>query len=219
MKLGEWPRWLILAAAIVTALALVPLAYIAKARTTTSERPRVNLVPDMDDQPKLKAQKANPMFADGRAMRPPVAGAVARGELRDDTALHAGRDAAGAWVDAIPVSVTAQLMKRSRERYDVFCAPCHGLAGYGDGIVAKRADRLQEGTWTPPSSLHTELVRSRPDGQLYNTVANGVRNMPSYGAQIPVADRWAIVAYVRALQRSQNARIADVPADVRPQVR
>ena len=219
MKLGEWPRWLILAAAIVTALALVPLAYIAKARTTTSERPRVNLVPDMDDQPKLKAQKANPMFADGRAMRPPVAGAVARGELRDDTALHAGRDAAGAWVDAIPVSVTAQLMRRGRERYDVFCAPCHGLAGYGDGIVAKRADRLQEGTWTPPSSLHTELVRSRPDGQLYNTVANGVRNMPSYGAQIPVADRWAIVAYVRALQRSQNARIADVPADVRPQVR
>jgi mono/diheme cytochrome c family protein len=144
---------------------------------------------------------------------------VARGELRDDTALFAGRDAAGAWVEAMPVAVTAQAMKRGKERYDVFCSPCHGLAGYGDGIVAKRADRLQEGTWTPPSSLHTDLVRSRPDGQLYNTVANGVRNMPAYGAQIPVADRWAIVAYVRALQRSQNARIADVPADVRPQLR
>jgi mono/diheme cytochrome c family protein len=219
MGLREWPRWLIFSAAIVTALALVPLAYFAKARTTTSERPRINIVPDMDNQPKLKAQKANPMFADGRAMRPPVAGTVARGELRDDTALHAGKDTAGVWVEAIPVPVTAQAMKRGKERYDVFCAPCHGLAGYGDGIVAKRADRLQEGTWTPPSSLHTDLVRSRPDGQLYNTIANGVRNMPAYGAQIPVADRWAIVAYVRALQRSQNARIADVPADMRPQLR
>jgi mono/diheme cytochrome c family protein len=219
MKLSEWPRWLIFTAAIVTALALVPLAFIARARTTTSERPRINIIPDMDNQPKLKAQRANPMFADGRAMRPPVAGTVARGELREDTALHAGKDAAGAWVEAIPAPVTAQLMKRGKERYDVFCAPCHGLAGYGDGIVAKRADRLQEGTWTPPSSLHTDLVRSRPDGQLYNSIANGVRNMPAYGAQIPVADRWAIVAYVRALQRSQNARIADVPADVRPQVR
>ena len=213
------PRKLVYALVIVFVLGLVPLALIVKNHASPSHKPRVQIIPDMDAQPKFKAQKANPMFADGRAMRPPVAGAVARGELRDDTALHAGRDAAGAWVDAIPVSVTAQLMRRGRERYDVFCAPCHGLAGYGDGIVAKRADRLQEGTWTPPSSLHTELVRSRPDGQLYNTVANGVRNMPSYGAQIPVADRWAIVAYVRALQRSQNARIADVPADVRPQVR
>jgi mono/diheme cytochrome c family protein len=204
---------------IATALALVPLALVARARTTTSTRPRINLVPDMDNQPKFRAQQANPMFADGRAMRPPVAGTVARGELREDAATYAGKTAAGEWVSAIPVAVTARLMKRGQERYDVFCTPCHGFAGNGDGIVAKRADRLQEGTWTPPSSLHTDLVRSRPDGQLFNTITNGVRTMPAYGSQIPVADRWAIVAYVRALQRSQNASVADVPAELRQQLR
>jgi mono/diheme cytochrome c family protein len=215
----EWPRWLYFVAAITTALALVPLALVARARTSTSTRPRINIVPDMDNQPKFRAQQANPMFADGRAMRPPVAGTVARGELREDGATSAGRTAAGEWVGAIPVPVTAPLMRRGQERYDVFCSPCHGLAGNGDGLVAKRADRLQEGTWTPPSSLHTDLVRSRPDGQLFNTVSNGVRTMPAYGSQIPVADRWAIVAYVRALQRSQNARVADVPAELRSQLR
>jgi mono/diheme cytochrome c family protein len=215
----EWPRWLIFVAAIATALALVPLAFIAKARTTTSPRPRINIVPDMDNQPKFRAQQANPIFADGRAMRPPVAGTVARGELHDDSAMFAGKTAAGEWVNAIPLPVTAQLMRRGQERFDIYCSPCHGLAGNGDGLVAKRADRLQEGTWTPPSSLHTELVRSRPDGQLFNTVGNGVRTMPAYGAQIPVADRWAIVAYVRALQRSSNARVADVPAELQSQLR
>ena len=219
MKPSEWPRWLIFVAVIATALALVPLALVARARTTTSTRPRINLVPDMDNQPKFRAQQANPMFADGRAMRPPVAGTVARGELREDAATYAGKTAAGEWVSAIPVAVTARLMKRGQERYDVFCTPCHGFAGNGDGIVAKRADRLQEGTWTPPSSLHTDLVRSRPDGQLFNTITNGVRTMPAYGSQIPVADRWAIVAYVRALQRSQNASVADVPAELRQQLR
>ena len=219
MRAPKWPRWLIFVAAITTALALVPLALVAKARTTTSTKPRINIVPDMDNQPKFRAQQANPMFADGRAMRPPVAGTVARGELREDGAMYAGRTAAGEWVSTIPVAVTAQLMRRGQERYDVFCTPCHGYAGNGDGIVAKRAERLQEGTWTPPSSLHTDLVRSRPDGQLFNTISNGVRTMPAYGSQIPVADRWAIVAYVRALQRSQGARVADVPAELRSQLR
>ena len=88
-----------------------------------------------------------------------------------------------------------------------------------DGPVAKRADALQEGTWTPPSSYHTDLIRSRPVGQLFNTITNGIRNMPGYAAQIPVADRWAIVAYVRALQRSQDASVADVPAELQRQLR
>ena len=219
MGLKEWPRWLIFVAVIATALALVPLAFIARARATSSARPRINLVPDMDNQPKFRAQQANPMFADGRAGRLPVAGTVARGELRDDTVLYAGKTAGGEWVSAIPVAVTAPLMRRGQERYDIFCSPCHGLAGNGDGLIAKRADRLQEGTWTPPSSLHTDLVRSRSDGQLFNTIGNGVRTMPAYASQIPVADRWAVVAYVRALQRSQNASVADVPAELRSQLR
>jgi mono/diheme cytochrome c family protein len=117
------------------------------------------------------------------------------------------------------VAVSEALMRRGQERWEVFCTPCHGSAGYGDGPVARRADRLQEGTWTPPSSLHTDLVRSRPAGYLFNTVTNGVRNMPAYGSQIPVHDRWAIVAYMRALQRSQNATVADVPVELRQQLR
>lgn len=215
----KWPNWLIYAAVIATAAVLIPLAMIAKARTTTSTRPRINVVPDMDNQPKFRAQQANPMFADGRAMRLPVPGTVARGELAADDAFFRGKTAAGEWVTAIPVPVTGPLLRRGQERFDVYCTPCHGYAGYGDGIVAKRADRLQEGTWTPPSSLHTDLVRSRPDGLLFNTVSNGVRTMPAYGAQIPVADRWAIVAYVRALQRSQDAKVTDVPAELRSQLR
>jgi mono/diheme cytochrome c family protein len=117
------------------------------------------------------------------------------------------------------VSVTSELMRRGRERYDVFCSPCHGLAGYGDGPVSKRAESLQEGTWTPPASFHTDLVRGRPAGHLYNSIANGIRNMPAYGAQIPVDDRWAIVAYIRALQRSQYSNVEDVPAELRASLR
>jgi len=212
------PRWFAYAAAIVIAVALVPFALIARARATTSTSPRVQIIRDMARQPKFKMQASDPLFADGRAMRPAVAGTVARGELHDDAAFWEGRDTSG-WVTTFPVPVTTELMRRGQERYDIYCAPCHGLSGYGDGPVAKRADALQEGTWTPPSSYHTDLVRSRPVGHLFNTITNGIRNMPSYGAQIPAADRWAIVAYVRALQRSQDATLADVPPALQRQIR
>jgi mono/diheme cytochrome c family protein len=172
----------------------------------------------MDRQDNVRGQKANPLFADGRAMRPPVAGTVARGELREDGWLYRGV-VGDDWAAGFPVEVTASTLSRGRERYEVFCTPCHGMSGYGDGIVAKRAENLQEGTWVPPSSFHTDLVRTRPVGHLYNSITNGIRNMPAYGSQIPVEDRWAIVAYVRALQRSQNARIEDVPEELRPNLR
>ncbi|MEW6337971.1 MAG: c-type cytochrome [Acidobacteriota bacterium] len=212
------PRWLIWLAVTVTAFALVPLAMVARARTTTSPHPRLHVVPDMDQQPRFKAQAANPLFADGRAMRPPVAGTVARGELDADSTLVTGR-AGVEWTVEFPFAVTETVIRRGQQRYDVYCAPCHGLGGYGDGIVGARAERLQEGTWTPASSFHTDLVRGRPVGHLYNTVAHGIRNMPAYGAQIGVNDRWAVVAYVRALQRSQFARPEDVPAELRAQLR
>jgi mono/diheme cytochrome c family protein len=197
---------------------LVPLALIARARATTSPHPRLHVVPDMDQQKKFKAQSGNALFADGRAMRLPVTGSVARGELDVDSVRVTGRVGAE-WSAEFPIAVTEALIRRGQQRYDIYCAPCHGLAGFGDGIVGKRAERLQEGTWTPPSSLHTDLVRGREAGHLYNTIANGIRNMPAYGAQIPVDDRWAIVAYVRALQRSQFARPEDVPAELRAQLR
>lgn len=208
------PRGLILALAIVAVLALIPFALIARARAVPSAEPRIHLIQDMGSQPKFKPQAANPMFADGRAMRPAIAGTVARGDLRADQAVFDGR-LGDDWATTFPMPVTEAMMRRGQERYQVFCQPCHGAAGTGDGLVAKRADELQEGTWTPPASFHTATVQERPVGHLYNTIAHGIRNMPAYGAQIDVADRWAVVAYVRALQRSQNARMADVPPELR----
>jgi len=143
---------------------------------------------------------------------------VARGTTLGNPALTSGKVGED-WVEIIPVKVDRGILEHGRERYDVYCSPCHGLAGFGDGMVAKRADELLEGTWTPPTSFHTDLLRERPAGHLFNTISNGIRNMPAYGPQIPVEDRWAIVAYVRALQRSQNATVDDVPPDIRAQLR
>ncbi len=212
------PRWLTYSVAVVVALSWIPLAMIARARVTTSPKTRLHVVPDMDSQPKFKAQARNLLFADLRSMRPDPPGTVARGELDEDDATYRGKQG-DEWITTIPVPVTGALLARGRQRFDIYCSPCHGLAGYGDGMVAKRAEALQEGTWTPPSSFHTDLVRSRPVGHIFNTITHGIRNMPAYGPQIPVADRWAIVSYVRALQRSQNATVADVPPDLRAQLR
>jgi mono/diheme cytochrome c family protein len=215
MKLPSWILFTVVALVVVS---WVPLALIMRARVTTSPNPRIHVIPDMDNQPKYKPQSRNPLFADRRAMRPPVPGAVARGAILDDPVLTTGRVGED-WVEANPVPIDRVLLERGRERYDVFCSPCHGLAGFGDGMVAKRADELQEGTWTPPTSFHTDLIRQRPDGHLFNTITNGIRNMPAYRSQIPAADRWAVVAYVRALQRSQNATVDDVPPEIRAQLR
>ena len=212
------PRWLLYTVAILVVLSWVPLALIMRARVTSSPQPRIHIVPDMDNQPKYKAQSRNPLFADRRAMRPPVVGAVSRGTTLGDPGLTSGRIGED-WVEIIPIEIDRGLVERGRDRYDVYCSPCHGLVGFGDGMVAKRADELLEGTWTPPTSFHTDLLRERPVGHLFNTISNGIRNMPAYGPQIQVEDRWAIVAYVRALQRSQNATVDDVPPDIRAQLR
>jgi mono/diheme cytochrome c family protein len=212
------PRWLLYTVAILVVLSWVPLALIMRARVTTSPQPRIHIIPDMDNQPKFKAQARNPIFADRRAMRPPVDGAVPRGTFLGDPALTSGKIAED-WVEVAPLEVDRELLRRGRERYDIYCSPCHGLVGFGDGMVAKRADELQEGTWTPPTSFHSDLLRERPDGHIFNTITNGIRNMPAYGPQIPVEDRWAIVAYVRALQRSQSATVDDVPPEIRAQLR
>lgn len=208
------PRWVWPALAVLTSLALIPFLLIAMARVTHSSEPRVEIIPDMDNQPKFKSQARNVLFADGRAMRPRIPGTIARGELHPDDHLHRGIEN-GVWAVRMPMPITAATMARGRARFDIYCSPCHGAAGRGDGMVARRALELQQGTWVPPSSLHTDLVRGREVGHLFNTITNGIRNMPGYGAQIAVHDRWAIVAYVRALQRSQHAALADVPEDER----
>ncbi len=212
------PRWLQYLVVVLVVLSWIPLVFIMRARHTLSPKPRWHIIQDMDNQPRGNTQARGRLFADRRSMRPPVAGAVARGELEADSALYRGL-VGEEWIEAIPVPITLQLMERGRDRFEIFCSPCHGLAGGGDGMTAKRAEELQEGTWTPPASFHTELIRGRPAGHLFNTISNGIRNMPAYGPQIPVTDRWAIVAYVRALQRSQWASVDDVPPELRAQLR
>ena len=159
---------------------------------------------DMHDQPKMKPLRPSAMFADGRSARPLVVGTVARGSLREDQAYFAGRTQAG-FVTELPVKVTPDLLQRGRERFEVFCSPCHGRTGGGDGMV------VQRGFKTPPS-YHTDRLRGLPVGYLYDVATNGFGAMSGYAAQVPPADRWAIVAYVRVLQYSQHAPLADVPA-------
>lgn len=204
------PGWLKTSLAGVTVLALVPLAMFAARRGATTDELPVHLVNDMDFQPKYRAQSANAFFADGRAMRPDAAGTVARGELAEDVTLATGKRGE-TWTEVMPLAVTPELMARGHERFAIFCTPCHGTAGYGDGLVALRAKDLQEANWVPPASLHDPLVRTRSVGQLFDTVRNGVRTMPGYARQMPLEDSWAIVAYVRALQRSQQGALTDVP--------
>jgi mono/diheme cytochrome c family protein len=215
------PGWLVTTTVIVSALALVPFAFIARARVKTTTEPRIHPIQDMDNQPYYRAQSASGLFADGRAMRPPVPGTVARGDLQQDPAYYRGlvsdtwTGEEPPWVTGIPVDVTSEFMDRGQERYNIFCSACHGWTGEGNGPVARRAEELQEGTWTPPLSYHSQAVRDRPVGHLFNTITNGIRSMPAYGTQIPVEDRWAIVAYIRALQRAENARLGDVPPELR----
>lgn len=205
------PKVFIYIASILLAAATVPPALIAQARAVRSSKPRIHLVQDMDNQPRFRAQHANPLFADGRAMRPPVTGSVARGELRADDHYHLGV-ADDQWATTFPASIAVDmtLLEHGRRRFDIYCQPCHGAAGYGDGIVNQRAMELLNlgtngTTWVQPKSIHEPQIVEQPVGQLFNSITNGVRNMPPYGPQIPVADRWAIVAYVKALQHSQNA--------------
>jgi len=106
-------------------------------------------------------------------------------------------------------------MDRGRQRFGIYCTPCHGQIGLGDGMVAKRADSLAQGTWIPPTNMTQDYLRQMAVGELFNTISNGVRNMPGYASQIKTEDRWAIIMYVRALQRSRNGSINDLPPDAR----
>jgi mono/diheme cytochrome c family protein len=205
------PRIFIYLAMIFTTLALIPPALIARSRVSKSTKPPLHYIQDMDAQAKFKAQQTNTMFADSRAMRAPIDHTVARGELFEDDHLHLGV-VNGGWAEDVPagMSVDMAMLQRGHARFNIYCTPCHGYAGYGDGVVNVRAmDLLQAGingtSWVQAKSLHDPTVRVQPVGQIYNTIAYGLNNMAGYAAQIPVEDRWAIAAYVKALQFSQDA--------------
>jgi mono/diheme cytochrome c family protein len=215
-------------AVLLIGLVAIPAVVIARIRSVYSSKPRVHVFMDMDVQPKLKPQQVSPMFADRLAQRPPVPETIARGELRTDMGYFTGKvsdvgraqpaattNPSDQWLTQLPLPLTDEVIRRGRQRFDIFCAPCHGFDGGGTGMVAVRAAALQEAAWVKPTSLHSEQARGRPVGHLFNTISEGIATMPSYAAQIAVEDRWAIVAYIRALQRSQNAKPEDVPAGVK----
>jgi mono/diheme cytochrome c family protein len=139
-----------------------------------------------------------------------VPGTVARGHLPGDPALETGK-AGTAFVAAVPLPIDAKLLKRGQERYRIYCSPCHGLVGRGDGMIVRRGYRQ-------PPSFHLDRLRAQPAGYFFDVMTAGFGAMPDYAAQVSVADRWAIVAYVRALQLSQNATAADVPAEHRAEL-
>lgn len=192
----------------LTGLVLVALV-LAGCRGIQSDNPPIHPNLDMDFQQKFGPQEANPFFEDNAAMRTPVPGTVARGELQDSSALYRGRTSEGDYVEQIPIAVTREMLERGRDRFNIYCTPCHGKTGAGDGVI-------MQGNYgyTPAPSFHIDRLRQAPDGYLYDVIANGVRTMPPYGYKVPEFDRWAIVAYIRALQRSQNATEEDLPAKV-----
>jgi mono/diheme cytochrome c family protein len=165
---------------------------------------------DMHDAPRVDAYEATDAFADGSGNRPLVEGTVARGHLNDDELLYTGK-VNGQLVDEFPFPVTKAVLERGRERFNIYCSPCHGRTGMGNGMIVSRGLR-------PPPSYHDEKLRTQPVGHFFDVMTNGFGAMQDYRAQVDVADRWAIAAYIRALQYSQHATVADVPADKRPEL-
>jgi hypothetical protein len=162
---------------------------------------------DMQDQPKYKPLGASRFFADGRDARPIPAGTIARDELNNNDSFHTG-EKDSEFLDTIPLKVDSALLHRGQERFDIYCSPCHARTGDGNGMVAQRGVKI-------PADFHTDRLRSVPPGYIYQVIKNGYGAMGDYGDQIPVNDRWAIVAYVKALQLSRDATLSDVPVDQR----
>ncbi|MEJ7602069.1 MAG: quinol:electron acceptor oxidoreductase subunit ActD [Kofleriaceae bacterium] len=218
----QMPKWIMAFIVASTVFAFIPLAIAFKARNSTSADPHMHIFPDMDFQPKFKADTASDLFADGRANRGQIAGTVARGLLNADDELYRGiarTNADAQWTQGFPkqIEINAGLMKRGQNRFNIYCAPCHGYDGRGMGAVPQRVAQ-SGGSWLPANLVlppDDKGIGGRaikmPNGQLFNTISNGFNTMMGYANQITHADRWAIVLYVRALQRSYNAQDKDIP--------
>ena len=181
----------------------------ACARGCTSSRPPIHLNPSMDDQPKVLPQTASTFFYNGSAMREPVPGTIPIGGLKEDGAFFTGKGADGQFVATIPVTVDDALLERGRQRYTIYCQPCHDARGDGKGILFQRAN-------VPTATFHQEKIQKYPDGQIFDIMSNGQGLMPAYRWPIPPADRWAIIAHIRELERDRLARAAAAPAAAAP---
>jgi mono/diheme cytochrome c family protein len=184
-----------------------------------SRRPPIEVFPDMDRQPKLRPQTHNNFFPDQFSSQPPVVGTIARSKPMmvegkeiypfEDHPLNTGRiPGTTNFVETIPLPVTEKLLKRGQERFQIYCAVCHGAAGDGKGVTSKYQ-------MVGMANFHDKRLVTMPDGEIYNTITNGKTLMGAYGGQIDMPDRWAIIAYLRALQRSRLASLEDVPETIR----
>jgi mono/diheme cytochrome c family protein len=165
----------------------------------------------MAQQPAYRPFAGSDFFADGTSARPLPPDTVARGQLNADVALATGKNADGTDTTEFPITVTRAVLEGGRSRFQAYCTPCHGYAGDGDGMVVQRG-------FSPPPTFHSDRLRSAPVGHFVDVMSNGLGPMPSYASQVSAIDRWAIAAYIRALQLSQNARLDDVPPDERGQL-
>lgn len=182
-------------------------------RGDMSRRPPIEVFPDMDRQPKLRPQTDSAFFGDRLSSRLVVEGTVARGSEWQDLPVNTGRVTGTTnFVELLPVAVTASLLQRGQERFNIYCLPCHGAAGDAKGITTKYAMNII-------GNLHDKRIVEMTDGELFHVISNGRNNMGPYASAIPSADRWAVIAYVRTLQRSRLALLEEVPAEQRAKLR
>jgi hypothetical protein len=191
--------------ALPLASIIVALAFLSGC-SAVQRNPPIEVWDDMKRQGKFKAQEENDLFADHRDSRVPPAGTVARGHLDEDTVYYAGMTG-DKFIGKSPVPVTMDLLKKGQAKFGTYCTPCHDRTGTGQGIVPTRVPSWQ------PSNLMEDRVVQFPDGEIFTVISDGRRTMPAYKYQISVEDRWAIVAYVRVLQRAAHGSMSDVPED------
>jgi mono/diheme cytochrome c family protein len=177
----------------------------------TSRNSPLIIFPDMDRQGRYEPQGKSSFFSDHRASRPAVEGTVARGMLKEDDVLYTGV-VNNQWIGKNPLNIDMELLQTGQRRFNTYCSPCHDRTGQGRGVVGQRA------MWIP-TNLHEDRVKAFNDGEIFNVVTNGRRSMPSYKTQVTAADRWAIVAYVRALQRAGGSTAEDVPQELKADLR
>ena len=229
----EAPVWLKLCAVTFVVASWLPIAVGFEMRTNKAKRdPRIHIVLDMANQPKLRPQDESLLFADHRAQRPRVPGTIARGELFLDSGYYNGftdvtsddGKTARTFVNEYPQQIQAILsdpvqaqkfLATGQQKFNITCAMCHGVNGEGDGPINERAKSVGASAtgWVQPSNMTDDIRRARPDGHLYNTINNGIRKMGGYGTQLSVDERWAVVAYVRTLQLAHSAPKSVLTAD------
>lgn len=194
---------------LIFALCVVAVMGVLGKRGHTFRQPPLEIFPDMDRQPKYRPQQPSPFFANARTSQEPLPNTVARDDRFERNAVNTGRvPGTTNFVASIPLPVTEQLMARGKQRFEIYCLPCHGPVGDGNGIVKKYG-------YATVRSLHEKVVVTQPDGEIFNTITHGKATMFPYGSQVAIEDRWAIIAYVRALQRSRLATLDEVPAPLK----